>query len=129
MNRNDKVVLTGIKPTGTPHLGNYVGAIKPALAMAKDARKSLMFIADYHAINSVRNPEVLKASSREIAATFIALGLDTEKTIFYRQSDVPEIFELTIALAAIAPKGMMNRAHAYKAAIGKNRESGKTDLE
>ena len=112
MNINNKVVLTGIKPTGIPHLGNYVGAIKPALAMAQDAGKSIMFIADYHAINSIRNPEILKTSSREIAATFIALGLDPEKTVFYRQSDVPEIFELTIALAAVTSKGMMNRAHA-----------------
>jgi tryptophanyl-tRNA synthetase len=119
------IVLTGIKPTGHPHLGNYIGAIKPALEMAKNPEyQSMYFIADYHALNTVQNAEQLRTYTYEIAATWLALGLNPEKVIFYRQSDVPEITELNWILSSITPKGLMNRAHAYKAKVDKNKEEG-----
>ncbi|WP_030459214.1 tryptophan--tRNA ligase [Kitasatospora sp. NRRL B-11411] len=123
-----KVSLTGIKPTGEPHLGNYIGAIKPALELAGGA-ESIYFIADYHALTSVRDPELLGRWTRSVAATWLAAGLDPERTIFYRQSDVPEIFELHWALSCFSAKGLMNRAHAYKAARDRNREAGVEDLD
>ncbi len=120
-----KLSLTGIKPTGAPHLGNYLGAIKPALALANNYSANY-FIADYHALNSVRDPQVLRAQTYEVAATWIACGLDPDKVLFYRQSDVPETFELTTILMAFTSKGLMNRAHAYKAVVqdnaGKNQD-------
>jgi tryptophanyl-tRNA synthetase len=116
-----KISLTGIKPTGTLHIGNYFGAIKPALELAKeyDAR---YFIADYHALNTVKDPVELSGLIRQVAAGWLASGLDPEKVIFYRQSSVPETFELTTALMAFTAKGLMNRAHAYKAAVQDNTE-------
>ncbi|GHV82894.1 tryptophan--tRNA ligase [Spirochaetia bacterium] len=116
-----KVSLTGIKPTGVLHIGNYFGAIKPALALTKeyDAR---YFIADYHALNVIKDADALSASTREIAAGWLAAGLDPDKVIFYRQSSIPETFELTTILMAFTPKGLMNRAHAYKAAVQQNTE-------
>jgi tryptophanyl-tRNA synthetase len=118
-------VLTGITTSGTPHLGNYVGAIKPAiLASHGEAVHSFYFLADYHALIKCREPEVVNRSTLEIAATWLALGLDTDKAIFYRQSDIPEIFELTWLLTCITAKGLMNRAHAYKAAVQENLEKG-----
>jgi len=123
------IVLTGIKPTGTPHLGNLVGAIKPALALAESAAKSLYFVADYHALTAIHDAAKLRACVREVAATWLALGLDPERVIFYRQSDVPEIFELSWILSCFTSKGLMNRAHAYKAAVDKNREGGVEDLD
>ena len=116
-----KISLTGIKPTGILHIGNYFGAIKPALELAKtyDAR---YFIADYHSLNSIKDPKELAANIREVAAGWLAAGLDPEQTIFYRQSSVPEIFELCTMLMAFTPKGLMNRAHAYKAAVQENTE-------
>lgn len=124
-----KKVLTGIKATGV-HLGNWIGAIKPALDMAKDENVlGLYFIADYHALNSIHDGEVLKGNIREVAATWLGLGLDPEKTIFYKQSDVPEIMELSTILAAFMPKGLLNRAHAYKAKLQLNKEEGKSDLD
>ena len=122
-----KTILTGVKPTGAPHIGNYIGAIRPALADAAQHKKSYLFIADYHALNTVRDPEVLKHDTYQVAACWLALGLDPNKTVFYRQSDVPEEFELVTILTAVTPKGLMDRAHAYKAAIDKNREEGRTD--
>ncbi|WP_437981920.1 tryptophan--tRNA ligase [Sorangium sp. So ce117] len=116
-------VLTGIKPTGTPHLGNFVGAIKPALALAGTASNALYFVADYHALNIIHDAQKLRSLVHEVAATWLALGLDPEKVIFYRQSDVPEIFELSWILSCFTAKGLMNRAHAYKAAVAKNMES------
>ena len=118
-----KVSLTGIKPTGDLHIGNYVGAIKPALELAKeyDAR---YFIADYHALNTMKNPAELNLTIRQVAACWIASGLDPEKVIFYRQSSIPEVFELTAMLMAFTAKGLMNRAHAYKDAVQKNSEKG-----
>ena len=118
-----RTVLTGITTSGTPHLGNYVGAIKPAIqASHMDGVQSCYFLADYHALIKCRDPEVVQRSTLEIAATWLALGLDTDKAIFYRQSDIPEISELTWLLTCITAKGLMNRAHAYKAAVQENRE-------
>ncbi len=119
-----KIALTGIKPTGTPHIGNYFGAIKPAVALTQ-SYESRYFIADYHALNSERDPERLKQQTHEVAATWLACGLDPEKSLVYKQSSVPETFELTTILMAFTPKGLMNRAHAYKAAVDQNREAGK----
>lgn len=116
-----RTVLTGITTTGTPHLGNYVGAIKPAIhASCVDGVRSCYFLADYHALIKCRDPGVVHRSTLEIAATWLALGLDTDKAIFYRQSDIPEISELTWLLTCTTAKGLMNRAHAYKAAVQEN---------
>ncbi|MDR1900350.1 MAG: tryptophan--tRNA ligase [Treponema sp.] len=116
-----KISLTGIKPTGILHIGNYFGAIKPALELAReyDAR---YFIADYHALNTVKDRAELSANIREVAAGWLASGLDPERVIFYRQSSIPETFELTTQLMAFTAKGLMNRAHAYKAAVQENTE-------
>ncbi len=126
-NAAEKTILTGVKPTGAPHIGNYIGAIRPALELAAAHKESFLFIADYHALNAVRDPAALQRDSYEVAACWLALGLDPAKTVFYRQSDVPEIFELTQLLAAVTPKGLMDRAHSYKAAVDKNREAGRDD--
>lgn len=120
-----KTVLTGVKPTGKPHLGNYLGAIKPTIELGATAKRHIMFIADYHAINAEKNVEVLNKEIREIACVYLAAGLDPKKSIFYRQSDVPEIFEITTMLMAFTPKGFMNKAHAYKAAVDRNVAVGK----
>ena len=118
-------VLTGITTTGTPHLGNYVGAIRPAILASRDElSESFFFLADYHALIKCRDPALIRQSSKEIAATWLALGLDIEKAIFYRQSDIPEISELNWILCCNAAKGLMNRAHAYKAAVQANEEAG-----
>ncbi len=118
-------VLTGITTTGTPHLGNYVGAIKPAIAASQDENKlGFYFLADLHALIKCHEPEKVHQSTKEIAATWLALGLNTEDNVFYRQSDVPEISELSWILSCMAAKGLMNRAHAYKAAVDKNLEEG-----
>jgi tryptophanyl-tRNA synthetase len=123
-----KVSLTGIKPTGDLHLGNYIGAIRPALEMTS-SYESLYFIADYHALTSVRDRAAMAEWTRSAAATWIALGLDPKQTIFYRQSDIPEIFELHWVLSCVTGKGLMNRAHAYKAARDRNAEAGVADLD
>jgi tRNA synthetases class I (W and Y) len=115
-------ILTGIKPTGSPHLANYIGAIKPALDLAQGATHALYFIANYHALTAIHDPRELDRLIYEVAATWLALGLDPEKVIFYRQSDIPEIFELTWILPCMTAKGLMNRAHAYKAVVARNRE-------
>ncbi|WP_377890993.1 tryptophan--tRNA ligase [Alkalihalobacillus sp. R86527] len=119
-----KTVLTGIKPTGRIHLGNYIGAIKPALELAQ-IENPVYFVADYHGLTKVQDAEQMKELSYGIAATWLALGLDPSKSIFYRQSDVPEIFELSWILACFSSKGLMNRAHAYKAIVDQNREAGR----
>ena len=117
--------LTGITTTGTPHLGNYVGAIRPAIdAVNAGGAEYFFFLADYHALIKCTDPGQVRRSSREIAASWLALGLDTERAVFYRQSDVPEIPELTWILGCSAAKGLMNRAHAYKAAVQANEEAG-----
>ena len=120
-----KTILTGVKPTGAPHVGNYIGAIRPALRLADSHARSYLFIADYHALNAVQDAKALRHDSYEVAATWLALGLDPHKTVFYRQSDVPEIFELMNILCAVTPKGLMDRSHAYKAMVDKNREAGR----
>lgn len=118
-------VLTGITTTGTPHLGNYVGAIRPAIAASRDPDvEAYLFLADFHALIKNQNPDQVAQSSREIAATWLSLGLDPEKAFFYRQSDIPEITELSWVLSCSAAKGLMNRAHAYKAAVQANEEAG-----
>ena len=119
-----KISLTGIKPTGNIHIGNYFGAIKPALALTEKFF-GVYFVADLHALNSNPSPKELQQLIYEVAASWIAFGLDTEKAIFFRQSDIHEIPELTTILSAVTPKGLMNRAHAYKAALDKNAESGR----
>ncbi|KAA3611149.1 MAG: tryptophan--tRNA ligase [Calditrichaeota bacterium] len=125
-----EVVLTGITTTGTPHLGNYVGAIRPAIEASHNENVlSYYFLADYHALIKNQNPKLLQQSTFEIAATWLACGLDPEKVVFYRQSDIPEIMELTWMLTCMSAKGLMNRSHAYKAMIQANEENGKTDLE
>jgi len=122
---NKRTVLTGITTTGTPHLGNYVGAIKPCIQASHNAEvESYYFLADYHALVKNRDPDSMRQSSLEIAATWLALGLDTETAVFYRQSDIPEIAELTWILTCSTAKGLMNRAHAYKAAVQENVDSG-----
>jgi tryptophanyl-tRNA synthetase len=117
-----EVVLTGIKPTGQPgmlHIGNYVGAMKPAVAASKNPSvQSYFFLADYHAIGGAA--DALARSTLEIAASWLAVGLDPRKVMLYRQSDVPEIPELTWILHSVTAKGLMNRAHAYKAAVAEN---------
>jgi tryptophanyl-tRNA synthetase len=114
-------ILTGITTTGTPHLGNYVGAIRPAIAASVEERaESFFFLADYHALIKCQDAAVVRRSAREIAATWLALGLDPQRVVFYRQSDVPEILELTWILNCVCAKGLMNRAHAYKAAVAAN---------
>lgn len=116
-------VLTGITTTGTPHLGNYVGAIRPAIAASKISEQdSYLFLADLHALIKCHEPDKIHQSTTEIAATWLALGLDADRSVFYRQSDVPEISELCWVLNCMAAKGLMNRAHAYKDAVAKNQE-------
>ena len=118
-------VLTGITTTGTPHLGNYVGAIRPAVQASKDQSvESYYFLADYHALIKCQDPDEIHRSTLEIAASWIALGLDTDNAVFYRQSDIPEITELTWLLTCMTAKGLMNRSHAYKAAVQDNETAG-----
>ncbi len=122
---SQQTFLTGITTTGTPHLGNYVGAIKPAIAASHAGGvDSYYFLADYHALIKCHDPAVVQRSTLEIAATWLALGLDTDHAVFYRQSDVPEITELTWLLTCHTAKGLMNRAHAYKAAVQENVDAG-----
>ena len=124
-----KRILTGITPSGYPHLGNYIGAIKPSLDLLDEKCESFLFIADLHAVIKVSDPKKLKELSNAIAMAWLASGLDPNKTNFYRQSDVPEITELAWLLSCIAEKGLLNRAHAYKAAVDQNNESGKKEMD
>ncbi|MGB2064882.1 MAG: tryptophan--tRNA ligase [Marinomonas gallaica] len=120
-----EIVLTGITTSGTPHLGNYVGAIRPAIeASQREDTESFFFLADYHALIKCQDPERVKQSRLEIAATWLACGLDTDKATFYRQSDIPEISELNWLLTCVTAKGLMNRAHAYKASVDDNVNKG-----
>ena len=124
-----KRILTGITPSGYPHLGNYIGAIKPSLELLDEKCESFLFIADLHALIKVSDPEQLNQLTHGIALAWMASGLDPEKTYFYRQSDVPEITELAWILSCVTEKGLLNRAHAYKAATDVNKESGKKDTD
>ncbi|MFW6754304.1 tryptophan--tRNA ligase [Pseudomonas glycinae] len=118
-------ILTGITTTGTPHLGNYAGAIRPAILASRDSHAdSFYFLADYHALIKCDDPLRIQRSRLEIAATWLAGGLDVDRVTFYRQSDIPEIPELTWLLTCVAAKGLLNRAHAYKASVDKNVETG-----
>lgn len=127
---NPHIVLTGIKPTGIPHLGNWVGAIRPAVELSHQSdRRAFYFIADYHALTGLKDGRQLKEYTYMVGAAWIALGLDPSRVVFYRQSDIPELFELAWVLACFSPKGLMNRAHAYKAQVQKNQETGETDLD
>lgn len=119
----DKIILTGIKPTGTPHLGNYVGALKPIIEMANE-NKTFIFIADLHALNTMKNPADIRTHTYEIAAMMIALGLNLDNAVLFRQSDILPIYQLSNFLMNVTPKGLMNRAHSYKAIVEKNTESG-----
>ncbi len=120
---DDKIVLTGIKPTGTPHIGNYIGALKPLIDMSQ-THKTFMFIADLHALNSMHDAKELKKHTYEIAALMIAMGLNLENTILFRQSDIDGVYKLSNFLMNVTPKGLMNRAHSYKAIVEKNTENG-----
>jgi len=123
-----EIYLTGITTTGTPHIGNYVGAIRPGIEASKDqTKKNFYFLADYHALAKAEDPERITRSTLEIAAAWLALGLDTDNAIFYRQSDIPEIPQLTWILTSMTAKGLMNRAHSYKAQVQANEESGSKD--
>ena len=118
-------VLTGITTSGTPHLGNYVGAIRPAIAASRQAgAEGFYFLADYHALIHAADPALVQRSTLEVAAAWLAAGLDADKGLFYRQSDIPEVLELAWLLACVAGKGLLNRAHAYKAAVERNRAAG-----
>jgi tryptophanyl-tRNA synthetase len=113
-----KTSLTGIKPTGTPHLGNYLGAIRPALALA-GAHRSIYFIADYHALTVTHDPATLRGHVYDVAATWLACGLDPAQTIFFRQSAIPEVFELTWIFQCLLATGQLERGHAYKDALAR----------
>ena len=120
--------LTGITTTGTPHIGNYVGAIRPGIAASKDrSKQNYYFLADLHALAKAEDPERIHRSTLEIAAAWLALGLDTDNAVFYRQSDIREIPELTWILTSVTAKGLMNRAHSYKAMVQANQESNSGD--
>ena len=122
------IYLTGITTTGTPHIGNYVGAIRPGIEASRDASiQNYYFLADYHALAKNEDPDNISRSTLEIAAAWMALGLDTDHAVFYRQSDIPEIPELTWILTSMTAKGLMNRAHSYKAAVQANVENGDSD--
>ena len=121
-------VLTGVTTTGIPHLGNYVGAIRPAIRASETPNtETFFFLADYHGIIKCHEPARIHESTQAVAATWLACGLDPERTTFYRQSDIPEVMELNWILTCMTAKGLMNRAHAYKAAVQDNRDKGIED--
>lgn len=123
-----KVILTGIKPTGELHIGNYFGSILPSLKMiesSKDDEVFMFFLADYHALNTFKNKDEFKKNCYQLAAAWLACGLvPSDKVIFYRQSDIDEVFKLNWILCNVTPKGLMNRAHAYKAQVDQNQQGG-----
>ena len=122
------IYLTGITTTGTPHIGNYVGAIRPGIAASKNPEiNNYYFLADLHSLAKAEDPKKMQQSTLEIAAAWLALGLDTDNAMFYRQSDIPEIPLLTWILTGMTAKGLMNRAHSYKAMVQANEESGSKD--
>ena len=115
-----KRILTGITTTGIPHIGNYIGAIRPAIELAQGSDESFFFLADYHSIIKNQNVDEIKNSVENVALAWLSCGLDPSNTNFYRQSDVPEILELSWILNCVTSKGLMNRAHAYKSETSKN---------
>src|ERR1700677_77467 len=125
-----EIILTGVTPTGMPHLGNYIGAFKPALTFQNQPDiDALYFVADAHSLVKLWDPKIRPQYIAEVTATWLALGLDPAKVTFYRQSDIPEIFELNWILTSITAKGLMKRAHAYKNAVTKNSETGEGDAD
>ena len=127
---SNKRVLTGITTSGIPHIGNLAGAILPAISESKkENTSSFLFLADYHSLIKSLDPELTHNSSFEIAACWLACGLDPKKVTFYRQSDVPHILELAWILSCLTAKGLLNRAHAYKAAVSINEENNSRDLD
>jgi tryptophanyl-tRNA synthetase len=123
MSNTEKIVLTGIKPTGTPHLGNYVGALKPLIEQSQ-TQKTFMFIADLHALNLIHDAKMIRQYTHEITALLVALGLNLDNAVLFRQSDIDEIYQLNTLLMNVTPKGLMNRAHSYKAAMDRNIAAG-----
>ena len=124
------IYLTGITTTGTPHIGNYVGAIRPGIAASKNPEiNNYYFLADLHSLAKAEDPKKMQQSTLEIAAAWLALGLDTDNAMFYRQSDIPEIPLLTWILTGMTAKGLMNRAHSYKAMVQANEDSGSRDSD
>ncbi|GIR87238.1 MAG: hypothetical protein CM15mP86_06970 [Gammaproteobacteria bacterium] len=120
-----QTVLTGITTSGTPHLGNLVGAILPAIeASNSEKNQSFLFLADYHSLIKNTDSALTHSSSFEIAACWLACGLNPKEVVFYRQSDISHIFELAWILGCMTSKGLLNRAHAYKAAIAENETAG-----
>jgi tryptophanyl-tRNA synthetase len=119
-----QIALSGIKPTGTLHIGNYLGMIKPAFDLVENFQ-TLYFVADYHALTTLKDKDTLNQYVYDVAATLLALGLDPNKVVFFRQSDIPQIFEFTWILNCFTAKGLLNRAHAYKAAVETNLNDGK----
>lgn len=120
---SEKIILSGIKPTGTPHLGNYVGALKSLVDLSAENRVFL-FVADLHALNTMHNPAEIATHTYEIAAMLIALGLNLKNAVLFRQSDIVQVYQLATLLNNVTPKGLMNRAHAYKAVVEKNTAAG-----
>jgi tryptophanyl-tRNA synthetase len=118
------ISITGITPSGAPHVGNYLGMLRPALRLARE-HETLCFVSDLHALISVRDPEAVRFRTRELAAMWLAFGLDPATATLYRQSDVPEICEAVWLLSCVSAKGLLNRAHAYKAAVAANRDGGR----
>jgi tryptophanyl-tRNA synthetase len=117
-----KIILTGIQPSGTLHLGNYFGAMKPAVDMQGEFQ-AVYFIADYHALTSITKAEELRRYTFEVAAGFLACGIDPQKTIFFRQSDVPQVHELAWLLSVVTPMGLLERAHSYKDKIAQGADA------
>ena len=108
-------ILSGIQPTGILHIGNYFGMMRPAIQLQETkGNETFYFIADYHALTTIDNPETLRTNSRQVALDFLACGLDVTRNALFRQSDVPEVTELTWILATVTPKGLLERAHSYK---------------
>ncbi len=111
-------ILSGIQPSGKLHLGNYFGMMKPALDL-QGKGETFLFIADYHALTTVEDTEALRTAIRDVALDFLACGLDPDRTVFYRQSDVPQVTELTWLLSTVTPMGLLERCHSYKDKVAK----------
>ena len=126
MEKLEQIALTGLKPTGPPHIGNYLGMLKPSLELAEKFQ-ALYFIPDYHALTTVRDRKELTNLTYQASATWVALGLNPDETIFYRQSDIPEVFELAWVLSCFTAKGLLNRSHAYKAIVDDNTAEGREE--
>ena len=119
--------LSGIKPTADPHIGNYLAMIRPAIELQDDYH-AFYFVADYHALTSTHDGAAMRRHCYDITATFLAFGLDPERSVFWRQSDVPEVCELTWVLSCLTSMGLLERAHAFKAARGRGEEGNADDL-